>query len=76
MFCKKFLTRSRIFIVWGFLCLILAILISSLADFVIQIEALASLFPNRAAINFFHGFADGLSLVLIVLSLTLNLKAI
>jgi len=76
MFCKKYSSGSQIFIIWGFLCLILAILISSLPDFVIQVETVVSLFPDQAAIHFFHGFADGLSLVLIVLSLILNLKAI
>ena len=76
MFLKKIFNWLSNFHCLGISLLFLAILISSLTDFVIQNEALASLFPNQAAINFFHGFADGLSLVLIVLSLILNLKAI
>ena len=51
-------------------------MISSLPDFVVHLDILVSLFPSEAVFSFFHGFADGFSLVLIMVSLFLNLKAV
>ncbi len=76
MFCRNYPVGSRIFIVWGLSCLILGILISSLPDFIIQVREVASLFPNESLFSRFHGFSDGFSLVLIIVSLILNLKAV
>ena len=76
MYCRNYSTGPQIFITWGFICLILSILFSSLPDFIIQVRAMASIFPNEAAVSLFHGFADGFSLVLIVISLFLNLEAV
>ena len=76
MFFGNNSAESRIFLSWGFSCLFLGILVSSLPDFVTHFDALAALFPNEAVFNFFHGFADGFSLVLIIVSLFLNLKTV